>query len=343
MDVAALQGRIAGTLGRGLLRLPERVQLLLGAPAPEGAPDLAPEALLLARVATRVEPAPPSDPRAVASAAARSAFTARARAIGGATGFRGRVEERTLAGRPARLYVPAGTAEPSALLLFFHGGGWVRGDLDSHDGPSRRLARLAKTRVLSFDYRLAPEHVFPAAADDAEAAWAALAAEPAAFGADPRRLAVGGDSAGGNLAAVVAQAARRAGGTQPALQLLVYPAVDLSRKRASMRLYSAGWLLSEADTDRYKRLYVPDEARWSDPRASPLLAEDVGGVAPALVVTAAADPLRDEGEAYAQRLREAGVEVELHRHPHIHGFLNMTGARAAEDGLEITAAALRRI
>ena len=343
MHAAAQLGRLSGLGGRALLRLPAAVQRRLGASPPEGVPDLAPEARLLARVATRVEPPAPADPRRVGSPAARSAFTAQAAAVGGATGFRGRVEERTVAARPARLYVPEGAAEPSALLVFFHGGGWVRGDLDSHDKPCRRLAHLAGVRVLAVDYRLAPEHVFPAAAQDAAAAFAEVAADAGAFGADPGRLAVGGDSAGGNLAAVTAIAARDAGGPQPALQLLIYPACDLSRKHPSMRLFSAGWLLSEADTDRYKGLYAPDAATWRDPRASPLLAEDLRGVAPALVITAAADPLRDEGEAYAERLREADVEVTLHRHPHLHGFLNFVGARDAEAGLEVMAAALRRV
>jgi acetyl esterase len=316
------------------------VQSLLAGPAPAAAPELSAEARLLARVATRVEPAAPEDPRAVASPAARAAFTAQARAIGGRPAFDGSIRDLTVPGAagplPARLYAPARGG--AGLLVFFHGGGWVRGGLDSHDAPCRVLAGLGGVRVLSVEYRKAPEHPYPAAADDARAAWEHVAANAAAYGADPQRLAIGGDSAGGNLAAVTALEA----GRRPAFQLLIYPACDLSRKHASVHAFAAGFLLSEADIDRYKHLYAPDGARWTEPRLSPLLAPDLSGAPPALVVTAAADPLRDEGEAYARALHDAGGAVALHRHPHVHGFLNMTGARSARDGVAVMAGALRQ-
>jgi acetyl esterase len=344
--LARAAGRLGGVLGRGLLHLPAPVQRALGGPAPDGAPDLAPEARLLARVGTRVEPKPPADPRAVATPAARAAMVAQAVGIGGRPRFDGRIADGTVPGAegplPMRLYAPSAVAEPAPLLVFLHGGGWVRGNLDSHDAPCRVLAGLAGVRVLSVEYRTAPEHPFPAAADDALAAWVHVATHAAAYGADPERLAIGGDSAGGNLAAVTAIGARDGGHPAPAFQLLVYPACDMSRKHPSTPLFSEGFLLTEDDMDRYEALYVPEVDRRRDPRASPLLAPDLAGLPPALVVTASADPLRDEGEAYAVRLREAGVAAALHRHPHVHGFLNMTTARAARDGVAIMAGALRQ-
>jgi acetyl esterase len=346
MDRTTTIAHLAGIAARGVLHLPAPVQRMLAEPAPEGATDLVAEARLLARVATLAEPAPPADPRHVATPAARRAFAAQAAAVGGRPPFAGRIEERVVPGAAgplaARLYVPRNVGEPAPLLVFLHGGGWVRGDLDSHDAPCRVLAGLAGVRVLSVEYRKAPEHPFPAPADDALAAWAHVAGHADELGADPARLAIGGDSAGGNLAAVTAIGARDGRHPSPAFQLLIYPACDLSRKHPSVALFSKGFLLSEADTDRYKGLYVPDPDRWSDPRASPLLAGDLGGLPPALVVTAAADPLRDEGEAYAARLRAAGVPVALHRHPHVHGFLNMTTARSARDGIALMAGALRQ-
>jgi acetyl esterase len=318
---------------------------VLGGPPPAGAPDLAPEARLLARLAARLDRFDREDRGGEVPARARAAFVAQAAGIGGRPRFEGRTEERTVPGAAgplrARLYVPHAAPAPAPLLVFLHGGGWTRGSVDSHDAPCRALAQQAGIRVLSAEYRLAPEHPFPAAADDALAVWRHVAAEPEAYGGEPGRLAIGGDSAGGNLAAVTAIGARDAGLPAPALQLLIYPATDLSRKHPSIRTFSTGYLLSEADTDRYKRLYVPDPARWSDPRASPFLAPDLAGLAPAAVLTAAADPLRDEGEAYAARLREAGVQVHDRRHPHLHGFLNMPTARGAGAGVAWAAGALR--
>jgi acetyl esterase len=204
------------------------------------------------------------------------------------------------------------------------------------------LAAAAESGALVPEYRLAPEHPFPAAAEDALAAYRHVAANAADFGADPHRLAVGGDSAGGNLAAVTAQTLRGDDAFRPAFQLLVYPACDLAEKHPSSRIYSEGYFLTERNMDWYMDQYVPDRARRSDPRASPLLAPELSGLPPAYVAVALADPLRDEGEAYARRLAEAGVAVTLQRHPLIHGFVNMSGTRSGNRALAVVAGALRQ-
>lgn len=226
---------------------------------------------------------------------------------------------------PGRLYVPAeAAAGPGPLLVWFHGGGWVVGDLDTHDAPCRVLARAAGIRVLSVAYRLAPEHPFPAATDDALAAFRDVVERAEEFGADPAAVMVGGDSAGGHLSAMTAIAAAADGGPAPSLQLLVYPVTDLRLERhRSRELFGEGFVLTAASMDWYEHHFVSDEQRAA---ASPLAAASLEGVAPALVVTAGFDPLRDEGEAYAARLREAGVPALLRRHPgQIHAFINMTG------------------
>jgi acetyl esterase len=235
---------------------------------------------------------------------------------------------------------------PRALVVYYHGGGWVVGDLDTHDATCRHLAHDTTAAVLALDYRLAPEHRFPAAVDDAVAAFAWAVREAPALGADPACVGVAGDSAGGNLAAVVAQVTTRAGGARPVAQLLIYPVTDLSTKHPSYRLFSAGFFLTEADMDWYRGSYLPDESAARDPRASPLLAADLSGLPPAIVLTAGFDVLRDEGEAYARRLRDAGVPVELRRNAgQIHGFANASSvsptARAAMDeGARLFRAAL---
>lgn len=213
--------------------------------------------------------------------------------------------------------------ERAPLLVYYHGGGWVCGDLDTHDQPCRLLARSSGARVLSVDYRLAPEHRFPAAVEDALAAFRNAVARAEELGVDPARVAVGGDSAGGQLAAVVAQLSGADGGPAPALQLLIYPATDLSREAQSRLTFAEGFILTKENMDWYQEQFIGDDGDRSDPRASPLLAAELAGVAPALVVTAGFDPLRDEGEAYAARLREAGVRTLLRRHAgYVHGFIH---------------------
>ena len=236
----------------------------------------------------------------------------------------GSVRSLEVADLPARLYLPEGAPPVGPLLVFFHGGGFWCGDLDSHDSICRFLAKQAGVRVLSVAYRLAPEHPFPAAHDDAAAAYAWTVEHAAELGADPARLGVGGDSAGGNLAAGVAiEAARH--GWPCAVQLLVYPATQAGRETRSAELFARDFYLTRDFMARSDLLYakgVPSD----DPRLSPLYAELPGGLARALVYTAGFDPLRDEGEAYADRLRAAGAEVDHTRFDdQIHGFVNIVG------------------
>ena len=241
----------------------------------------------------------------------------------------------------ARLYSPDTiTSGRRPLLVFFHGGGWVVGDLDTHDQPCRLLCRYADVHVLSVDYRLAPEFPAPAAAEDAVASYAWALAHAAELGADPTRVAVGGDSAGGNLAAVVAQQARDTGIQAPAVQLLVYPGTDASTRYPSKDLFAEGYFLTKKQMDWYWDTYSAGGSR-TDPRLSPLCADDLSGLAPAVVTTAAFDPLRDEGEAYAAALRDAGNTVVLRRAQGlVHGYLSMTGIHRAsfEESLVVAGA-----
>ena len=240
------------------------------------------------------------------------------------------VADRTVPGPrgdiPVRVYRPAGAEEALGVVVFFHGGGWVIGSIDTHDVTARELANGSGAVVVSVEYRLAPEHRFPAAVDDAWAATQWVADNAARIGADASRMAVAGDSAGGNLAAIIAIHARDAG-LPLRLQLLVYPAVDASMSSRSIRDNGVGYFLTEADMDWFYGHYTDTtrrDDRPSDWRLSPILG-DLSGVAPAVVLTAEFDPLRDEGEAYAEKLRAAGVEVSASRYDGlIHGFLGMT-------------------
>ncbi|MGH7277257.1 MAG: alpha/beta hydrolase, partial [Candidatus Rokuibacteriota bacterium] len=237
---------------------------------------------------------------------------------------------------PVRLYRPTGVPAATALpgLVFFHGGGWVIGDIETHDVLCRQLTAGAGISVVAVDYRLAPEHKFPAAIDDAWAATRWVAAHAAELGIDAGRLAVGGDSAGGNLAAVVALLARDQGGPSIALQALIYPVTDVGAESPSYSDFAEGFMLTRASMRWFTAHYLaarPDAVDW---RASPLRTSSLAGVAPALVVTAGFDPLRDEGDAYARKLREAGVRVDAISYGGmIHGFMPMgrlieTGNRA---------------
>ncbi|MGI9124782.1 MAG: alpha/beta hydrolase [Mycobacterium sp.] len=226
---------------------------------------------------------------------------------------------------PARHYRPPAGGPPAPLLVFFHGGGWVFGDLESHDSACRLICRDAGVHVLAVDYRLAPEHPAPAAVDDAYAAYRWAREHAAELGADPRRVAVGGDSAGGNLAAVVSRLARDAGDPLPSLQWLIYPVTDCQAQSRSRTLLGEGFLLTKHDMDWFTDSYLRGSGLdSSDPLVSPLLAGDVSGLPPALVVTAGFDPLRDEGEQYAAKLQQAGVPVDHRRMGSmIHAFLNL--------------------
>ena len=234
-----------------------------------------------------------------------------------------------------RLYAPAG-AGPHPALVFYHGGGWVIGDLDTHDGLCRTLTNAAGCIVASVDYRLAPETKYPAAAEDSYAALVWLAANAARLGIDPRRIAVGGDSAGGNLSTVVALMARDRKGPALAAQILIYPVTDHNLDTPSYHENATGYVLTREGMRWFWRHYLVREEQGQEPLASPLRAPSLAGLPPALVITAACDPLRDEGEAYAARLRDAGVPVTLTRYDGMfHGFIRMTRfldkARAAVD------------
>jgi len=227
---------------------------------------------------------------------------------------------------PARIYTPKTLRGKDGLapcLVFFHGGGWVIGNLETHDVVCRKLAHEGELIVISVDYRLAPEHKFPAAVDDAIMATKWIAANDRQYGIDASRLMVGGDSAGGNLAAVVALAARDAGGPKIAAQLLIYPATEFSRKHPSHREPETSILLTHSVIGWFMNHYLGD-ADIGDWRASPARAKTLAGLPPAYVLTAGADPLRDEGDEYAARLKQAGVNVTYKHFPgQFHGFFTM--------------------
>ena len=222
-----------------------------------------------------------------------------------------------------RVYTPEGRG-PFPMLVFFHGGGFVLCSLDTHDGLCRALANGAGCLVASVDYRLAPEAPFPAAPEDCLAATRWVAENAARLGGDPARMAVGGDSAGGNLAAVTALMVRDLGGPALAHQLLIYPVIDYGFDTPSYRQNAEGYLLSRDMMRWFWGHYLKNEADADDPFASPLRAPDLANLPPAHVITAEYDPLRDEGEAYAQRLLAAGIRTELIRYDGVfHGFLSM--------------------
>ena len=226
---------------------------------------------------------------------------------------------------PVRIYTPEGSG-PFPVLVYFHGGGWVIGSVDTIDPPCRALANAAGCVIVSIDYRLAPEDKFPAAPEDCYAATRWVAEYAAGISADPSRMAVGGDSAGGNLAAVVALMARDRGGPPLAYQLLVYPVTNYDFSTASYEENGEGYLLTKNAMVWFWDHYLRTEEDGAHPYASPLRAPDLRGLPPALVITAEFDPLRDEGEAYARRLQEAGVPVALKRSDGmIHGFWQMGG------------------
>ena len=241
-------------------------------------------------------------------------------------GTRGLMVDGASGPLPARLYTPAGLEAGSPLVVFFHGGGFVLGDLDSHDAPCRYIADRARVRVLSVDYRLAPETIFPAAADDAVAATAWAIEHADQLGADPARVAVSGDSAGGNLAGVVARELALAGGAQPAFSLLFYPVTGADPENRSRDTFASGYFLNKADIEYFRQLYTPEPGQDTDPKFDLRHADRLAGIGRTHVVVAGFDPLRDEGAAYAQRLRDAGVDATTQLAPGaLHGFLNMVG------------------
>jgi acetyl esterase len=246
----------------------------------------------------------------------------------------GEIVDRTIAGPGGRLrvrlYRPAGSvARLLPTILYLHGGGWVIGSLEAYDLPCRFFCARSGCAIVAVDYRRAPEHKFPAGLDDAVAAFRWLAAEATELGIDPDRIVVAGDSAGGTLATVVAQLVRGEART-PCLQWLIYPATDLGAETQSHVSCGQGFLLTQADMQWFRGLYLNDASEIADPRVSPLRSPDLSGLPPALIFTAGLDPLRDEGQAYAERLSAAGVKT-VHREfdSLIHGFVGMRGALQA--------------
>jgi acetyl esterase len=260
----------------------------------------------------------------------------------------GGVENRTIPGPggpiPVRIYRPAGARETKPVLVYFHGGGWVIGSLESHDAQCRELCVSADCVVVATHYRLAPEHRYPAAAEDCYATAKWVADNAASLGVDARRLAVGGDSAGGNLSAVVALMARDRGAPAIRFQLLIYPVTDADFDRRSYVDNAEGYLLTTNAMKWFWGHYAPDPSQRREPYASPLRASDLSGLPPALVQTAEFDPLRDEGEAYAKRLQQAGVSTTLTRYDGlIHGYFTMgLVAPRAQTGMDEAVAALRK-
>src|SRR5680860_434633 len=324
--------RVEPRLFRAMLGLPRPVQRrLAGRPVVRDGQTLDPEAQWMLRIKDLLkEPAAETLPLD----AARKALLRQSRLVGGSQPI-GEVREVEVPGASgpidARLYVPrsqVGSArQDSPLLFFIHGGGMMYCDLDSHDPLCRFLAERADVRVLSIDYRLAPEHPFPAAVEDCWAAYVWVVENSERFGVDPERIAVGGDSAGGYLSAVTAIYAAEAG-VPVKFQLLAYPVTNMAEQSESRRIFGEGYFLTTAFMDLVEISYLRAEHDRRDPRVSVHFMEKIpDGLAPAFVATAGFDLLRDEGEAFARLLADAGVPVEMKRYPGlIHGFANMVGA-----------------
>ncbi|MGI5415364.1 alpha/beta hydrolase [Actinomadura luteofluorescens] len=237
----------------------------------------------------------------------------------------GAMADHLAGGVPVRVFRPAGDAGVGPVVLYIHGGGWTVGDLDSHAGVSRALCALAGVTVVAVDYRLAPEHRYPAAVEDCEAALEWLTAHADDLGVDPRAIAVVGDSSGGNLAAVIAQRATAAG-VQLRCQVLVYPPVDSRSRSKSFETMATGYGLEAAEMLWYWSNYLGEAPKADDPGHSPLAAHDLRGLPPALILTAELDPLRDEAEEYGAALVAADVPVSMRRFDGtIHGFFRMPG------------------
>ncbi len=307
---------------------PRVIRRLIGPPPRLDSQELAPDIQMLLELGKRTGETSLVEGRTVEQARAEN--RAEVPVVCGPPRPMARVEKLTIPGpdseMPARLYVALGaTQPPQPMLVYYHGGGWVIGDLDTHDSACRFLAEHSGCRVLSVDYRLAPEHPFPIPVEDAVAAFAWAHEHAAELGADPERIAVGGDSAGGNLSTALCLQNRDAGNPQPAMQLLLYPVTDAVGGQQSRDTFAEGFLLTRNDMEWFENHYIPDGIDDDEPRASMMRAVDVSGLPPAYVATSGFDPLRDEGEIYAARMREAGVQVVLQRHTsQIHGFANLT-------------------
>ena len=346
---ASLLDRMAGAAAGALFGLPDRVKLRLagGAPTVVDGETLDPGLQLMLRLAALRGAGTLISADATDPVAERRRIVADGALTQGARTPVGEVRDLAVDGGAgalrARHYAPPGFEDGHArpLLLFAHGGGWVVGGLDTHDELCRLLCRHADLHLVSIDYRLAPEHPFPAGLEDVIAATRWALREAGTLGADPSRVALGGDSAGGNLAAAACQVLAE-GGPAPALQVLIYPSVVFDAQTRSQQLFGEGFFLDARSRAWCQSRYAGPDVDRSDPRLSPMRGS-LSGLPPAIVVTAAFDPLRDEGEAYAAALREAGGNVIAYRVPGmIHGFANMTGInRAARDAVLCLAGIVR--
>jgi acetyl esterase len=309
---------LAGAL-RFAFGLPNPVRrLIAGTPIRLDGQDLHPEAQLL----LRLQQFSGTDWRTRSASESRLDLELSSKLVAGPkiTGVGAR--ELTIGEFAGRLYTPDGLATGSPLLIFYHGGGWVTGGLETHDNLCRFLAREAGVRVLAADYRLAPEHPFPAAVDDAAEVLRYAVAKAEDLGIDASRIALGGDSAGGNLAAVTAHGAE----VDITFLLLFYPGVDASVRRRSREIFGNGFFLTDEKMDWFLDQYSAGGQDRHDPRLSIMLAEDLSNLPPTYIATAGYDPLRDEGEAFAERLAAEGVPVVLRRHEGLfHGFANVLG------------------
>ena len=332
-----------GTVMRSLLKLPKPViRRLAGKPIVVDGKTLHPEMQLVLALAKLEGPAVETQ----SVTRGRKQVISGSKLVGGSPPI-GAVTDRTIDGPAGKLnlrfYTPRGMRGAAPALLFIHGGGWMYGNLESHDATCRFLAEEAQVRVIAVDYRLAPEAPFPTAFDDTWAAYTWIVGNAQGIGVDINRLAVGGDSAGGNLAAIIAQEAVREDFHAPTFQLLIYPATDFVIERPSRTTFAKGFYLSKAFMDLANDNYLLGDEALDDPRLSPLH-NDVKGVAPAYLVTAGFDPLLDEGKEYADKLRAAGVPVEyVCEEGLIHSFANMVSlGSAAPKAMRRAAAALAR-
>lgn len=342
LDAKALEATVSRVVVSVLGKAPDRLQTLVGGRRVNRAgAALEPEVAAGLRL---IDARPDSDFTDLPVDEARRRVDEEAGLFGGKRLPMATVEEISIPSFdgpiPGRLY-RADAGDADRLLVYFHGGGWVVGSLDSVESVCRFLATYAGVSVLSVDYRLAPEHPFPAAIQDATTAFMFAASRAAEWGHDARKIAVGGDSAGGNMAAVLCQQLRAAA-VRPAFQLLFFPLTDMVSHGPSYEEFADGFFLTQKQVDWYRNHYLGD-ADPSDPRVSPLLAEDVSDLPPAYVAVAGFDPLRDEGEAYARRMAEAGVPVALRRHDGlIHAFVNSTGVgRSGREAMLEACGALR--
>ena len=297
--------------------------------------------------AGEAEGAPPME--TLSPAAARQSAIEALKSVSPAADPVGNVEDRSVPGPhrpvPIRIYTPEG-AGPFACLVYFHGGGWVVCDLNTHDAVCRSICRRAGAVVLAVDYALSPEYKFPVAVDECYAVTCWTAAHADSLRIDPRRIAVGGDSAGGNLSTVMCLKARDESGPALALQILVYPVTNLAAfDTPSYQEFAEGYYLTKAEMEWFRGHYLARAEDASHPYASPLLAPDLHGLPPALVITGECDTLRDEGEAYARRLADAGVAATCTRYAGmIHPFYSLGGVLAqGRRAVEQVAAALREL